>query len=494
MTKDNELERSKIELQSLNEKLHHLAEYDRNLKFELTLYRGVLEGEYRRKQQQQQQLRNNQYPIRPTTLRPIGTRNNKDSSAKNEYESIKTDQINNINEQEYSLQQSNEPIPDEDQITSKPEPISPRASPIDQEESSPETPQSIHSPVQGIADAWHSPSSASGVQVYLITAPNNENNKQSILGNVPPILTEVYRRYPICTQLPEESTVTTTEEIESSEDSQQKAPWVQEIEELSRISLASQQIFSDIHKSPLSPTANFTSTSRLITAESQQSLSTESDKQSVAGDDERILEELPPQREEQSEPVIMDGYVTTKPVDFSSKFISDLFFYYKRFNENIHSIRNMKLICSILLVENPIEEIELSTQLEYDEKNESTEFTESFTIEEHDIQTTDQQEPLSCNPPTTSLEEIKETNYSIDDNELTLEQDETKAEEPTSFSDQFQIEEESKINYTSSPGYYGTLNDREKLNRTSLLGTSLDDVESDKLDFSKGTNYIPIMV
>jgi chromosome segregation ATPase len=67
ITKDNEFERSQIELQTLNEKLNHLAEYDKNLKFELTLYRGVLESEYRRKQQQQ--ITNNQQPIRPTTLR-----------------------------------------------------------------------------------------------------------------------------------------------------------------------------------------------------------------------------------------------------------------------------------------------------------------------------------------------------------------------------------------------------------------------------------------
>jgi len=65
ITKDNELECTKIELQTLNEKLNNLAEYDRNLKFELTLYRGVLESEYRRKQS----TISTQYLIRPTTLR-----------------------------------------------------------------------------------------------------------------------------------------------------------------------------------------------------------------------------------------------------------------------------------------------------------------------------------------------------------------------------------------------------------------------------------------
>jgi hypothetical protein len=62
LSKDNELDRSKMELQTLNEKLTHLAEYDRNLKFELTLYRGVLESEYRHKES---------HLIRPGSLRPI---------------------------------------------------------------------------------------------------------------------------------------------------------------------------------------------------------------------------------------------------------------------------------------------------------------------------------------------------------------------------------------------------------------------------------------
>jgi hypothetical protein len=68
-SKDSELQRSKIELQTLNEKLNNLAEYDRNLKFELTLYRGVLESEYRRKQQQKQSPISTSYVVRPTTLR-----------------------------------------------------------------------------------------------------------------------------------------------------------------------------------------------------------------------------------------------------------------------------------------------------------------------------------------------------------------------------------------------------------------------------------------
>lgn len=68
VSKDNEIEHSTIELQSLNEKLNYLAEYDRNLKFELRLYRGVLESEHRRKEQQKQSNISNINLRRPTTL------------------------------------------------------------------------------------------------------------------------------------------------------------------------------------------------------------------------------------------------------------------------------------------------------------------------------------------------------------------------------------------------------------------------------------------
>ena len=79
--RDNEFEQNQIELQTLNEKINHLVEYDRNLKFELTLYRGVLESEYRRKQQQQQ-ININQQPSRPSTLRTMTMKNNKNNSVR----------------------------------------------------------------------------------------------------------------------------------------------------------------------------------------------------------------------------------------------------------------------------------------------------------------------------------------------------------------------------------------------------------------------------
>ncbi|CAF3772870.1 unnamed protein product [Rotaria sp. Silwood1] len=68
ISKDNEIQRTKIELQTLKEKLNHLTEYDRNLKFELTLYRGVLESEHRRQQRQKQSSINTSHLRRPTTL------------------------------------------------------------------------------------------------------------------------------------------------------------------------------------------------------------------------------------------------------------------------------------------------------------------------------------------------------------------------------------------------------------------------------------------
>ena len=48
--KNDEFDQCQVDLERLNEKLTHLADYDRNLKFELTLYRSVLEGECRRRQ------------------------------------------------------------------------------------------------------------------------------------------------------------------------------------------------------------------------------------------------------------------------------------------------------------------------------------------------------------------------------------------------------------------------------------------------------------
>ncbi|CAM4782059.1 unnamed protein product [Rotaria magnacalcarata] len=67
-SKDHDIERSTFELHSLKEKLNQLAEYDRNLKFELALYRGVLESEHRRKQYQKQASTNITNVRRPTTL------------------------------------------------------------------------------------------------------------------------------------------------------------------------------------------------------------------------------------------------------------------------------------------------------------------------------------------------------------------------------------------------------------------------------------------
>jgi hypothetical protein len=48
--KDHEFQQYQYELQTLNYQLTHLAEYDRNLQFELILYRGVHQSKYVMKQ------------------------------------------------------------------------------------------------------------------------------------------------------------------------------------------------------------------------------------------------------------------------------------------------------------------------------------------------------------------------------------------------------------------------------------------------------------
>ncbi|CAF4982603.1 unnamed protein product, partial [Rotaria sp. Silwood1] len=247
--KDNELERSKIELQSLNEKLNHLAEYDRNLKFELTLYRGVLEGEYRRKQQQQkQQFINNQYPIRPTTLRTTIIPKNKNSSVltnRNEYElmvekaNAHVDEIlstiknlddekmeNNVqsDHQESLSKESNKNFNENHEekiesidnslqeihqtsIETLKSPISTtpteQTSPISHTPSADLKNHEILSEIpkasqwstlsenqQIFSDPIQSPTTAAGVQVYLITA--STDNKAPLTSTVP-ILTQMYR-------------------------------------------------------------------------------------------------------------------------------------------------------------------------------------------------------------------------------------------------------------------------------------------------------------
>ncbi|CAF4202810.1 unnamed protein product, partial [Rotaria sordida] len=224
----------KIELQSLNEKLNHLAEYDRNLKFELTLYRGVLEGEYRRKQQQ---LMNNQHPSRPTTLRTTTIRNHKNSpilTNRNEPEAIveksnvhvdetqspikNLDDENNIQldhqESNKSFNQNQEEIIEStgnisQEIHQTSSEISKSSIPIDQslpsdeqlsptdDEVSSEIPKFPHlftlSEGQPISiDFGQSPTTSEGVQIYLITASADETTP---ISNSVPVLTQMYRPF-----------------------------------------------------------------------------------------------------------------------------------------------------------------------------------------------------------------------------------------------------------------------------------------------------------
>ncbi len=81
--------------------------------------------------------------------------------------------------------------------------------------------------------------------------------------------------------------------------------------------------------------------------------------------------------------------------------------------------------------------------------------------------------------------------------ESTLEQNQTitTTEEPMSSSDQNQTEKENKIDYISSAGYYGTINDsihlaNEELSRQSSHQTFLTDVEGGNIDLMEGQFHI----
>ncbi|CAF3471943.1 unnamed protein product [Rotaria socialis] len=513
MIKDNELERSKMELQSLNEKLNHLAEYDRNLKFELTLYRGVLEGEYRRKQQQ---LMNKQYPIRPTTLRTTVTQSNKTSSLlnnRNEVEmdfektSAELDQILSTmskfkeekiesDHQESSLQEETIEPTNFPLRTSIEKLESPIIVPAPSDRSSPSTPQARFSPTQfdnqqSPADAWQSPSSAAGVQVYLITATNESTS----IANVLPFLTEVYRPPPVrletsqqfpeaaesslasvltdqdislCAQLSSPTSVDEQDPSEKNpsavaqfEDHESSSTLLKEVEALSNISMMSEQKFSDTQKSP--------TTSINTTLSNDQSPSKSLEKQEIIPDFEQpelietsqqnasnqlnnekraspITEEQPISSEIQQDSTT-DGTVGEQPF----RVISDGY-----------EIVTTELP-SLIAEEDENSNASLN---ETNDNHQSSGSTEPLTIEQHDVHEVEQQEILSLNAPSTSLEE-------------------TKAEEPTSFSDQHKIEENSKIHFISSPGYYGTTINNEEFNDQPLSKTLLDDVESDIVNSTK---------
>ena len=147
LVKDKEFERNQMALQSLYEKLNHLAEYDRNLKFELTLYRGVLESEHRRKQPPY----SNRHPPRPTVLRMSATRSHRASTEElplavassqversdDETTLARTDQTISIRATDLSNQQM--------QTDTVPEtPNSPNASDIEEASTSPDTLQSTN--------------------------------------------------------------------------------------------------------------------------------------------------------------------------------------------------------------------------------------------------------------------------------------------------------------------------------------------------------------
>jgi hypothetical protein len=115
----------------------------------------------------------------------------------------------------------------------------------------------------------------------------------------------------------------------------------------------------------------------------------------------------------------------------------------------------------------------------------SVELEDSSAIEEHETNQTEKEESSSFDLSKPSLE--KTINPSENNESILLEEDVIKTEEQISSSDQNETEEDGKIGYLSSSGYYGTLNDSTHLTyKQSSNKTSLKDVEDDGVDLVGG--------
>jgi hypothetical protein len=114
----------------------------------------------------------------------------------------------------------------------------------------------------------------------------------------------------------------------------------------------------------------------------------------------------------------------------------------------------------------------------------SVELEDSPAIEEHETNQTEKEESSSFDLSKPLLE--KTINPSENNESILLEEDIIKTEEQISSSDQNETEEDGKIGYLSSSGYYGTLNDSTHLTYHELNKTSLKDVEDDGVDLVGG--------
>ncbi|CAF4351389.1 unnamed protein product, partial [Rotaria sordida] len=128
---------------------------------------------------------------------------------------------------------------------------------------------------------------------------------------------------------------------------------------------------------------------------------------------------------------------------------------------------------------------------DHNDTRQSADSIELLPMDEHDTNQIDRRESLAFKTPCFSQEE--DINQ-FEDNESTLKQDEIKPEEQINSSDQYEIEENTKDNFISSPGYYGNLNDstylnHEKLNKQSLVDVEeVDSTSSRKLEENKSQN------
>lgn len=134
-------------------------------------------------------------------------------------------------------------------------------------------------------------------------------------------------------------------------------------------------------------------------------------------------------------------------------------------------------------------ENEKSANYDFDDEDnrQSVHSQETFSINEYRMDSLEQQElsavSASCEPQA----ETKENTHSFEEKDSALEQDDDNSEELTSFSDQNKIEEDTKLEFISSAGYYGSFNASVNLNNQGFNKLFLNDVDNDNPDSATGT-------
>ncbi|CAF1050170.1 unnamed protein product [Adineta ricciae] len=524
--KDNELQRSKIALEALNEQLTRLTEYDRNLQFELTLYRGVLESEYRRKQQQ---LANDQQPHRPTVLRTTLARAHKTypilpylnqtelNEEKNDVPStesalstiyVEDDQIKNTE----NLSRVSEKSPDDNQQTNTPK--TPQQSPSEV--------QTVVTHSEDLPNASSSPSTSEGNSLfetitYLTSSLLEKEEDLTNNNDVQIASTEHDDESPLQT---EQSALTTLEDKQVPETYQEHFTDsdILENQQESKEVLQPVLIDSEEHESwiksqdkPMSPVKEEANYLEALSSSLKQLVkSFESDQipdKEAKPNDEKVVTSPTNfssliQSDEQQNSAMSPIESTT----LEKQTLSDVSENQHFSTSNHQATEETSVICTDeRYPSNSIGDLGNENHLAessdgYDNDFESEEKTKSsFSYE------TDDAEQDPSRPSIYRIEELetdpsdKEESSSFDvskahrflnssgKNDAKLEEDPITTEEPVSSSDYNQIEENSDIGFISSSGYYGTANDsthlqNQELKRTDSSEASLTDVCDDNVE------------